>query len=127
MKKPYDLSEDDSFKNTIHYYIYILIHIVQTNINEGSCIIHIVQTNINEGSCLIHIVQTNINEGSCLIHIVWTNINEGSCIIHIVQTNINEGSCLINVICVCLLIVVSNTYCGVCLYCFSPSSVKNFG
>ena len=33
------------------------------------------------------------------------------------------GSCLIDVICVCLRIVVSNTYCVVFLFCFSSSCV----
>ena len=34
-----------------------------------------------------------------------------------------EGSCLIYVICDCLRIVVSNTYCGVFLFCLSSSCV----
>jgi len=34
-----------------------------------------------------------------------------------------EGFCLIYVICVCLRIVVSNTYCVVFLFCLSSSSV----
>ena len=36
---------------------------------------------------------------------------------------LSEGSCHIYVICVCLRIVVSNTYCVVCLVCFSSSCV----
>ena len=31
-----------SFKNTMHNYIYILIHIVRTNTNEDSCIINVI-------------------------------------------------------------------------------------
>jgi hypothetical protein len=34
-----------------------------------------------------------------------------------------EGSCLIHIICVCLCIVVSNTYCVMFLICFSSSCV----
>jgi hypothetical protein len=48
-------------------------------------------------------------------------------LIHIVRTNTNEDPCFINVICVCLLMVVSNTYCVVFFFCFSPSSVDLFG
>jgi hypothetical protein len=33
-------------------------------------------------------------------------------------------ACLIDVICVCLRIVVSNTYCSVFLFCLSPSCVQ---
>ena len=37
---------------------------------------------------------------------------------------LKEGSCLIYVICVCLRVMVSNTYCVVLfLFCFSSSSV----
>jgi hypothetical protein len=34
-----------------------------------------------------------------------------------------EGSCLVYVVCVCLSVVVSDTYCGVFLFCFSSSCV----
>ena len=34
---------------------------------------------------------------------------------------LQEGMCLIYIICVCLCIVVSNTYCAVVLLCFSSS------
>ena len=40
-----------------------------------------------------------------IAHSVFSNVFTSSCLY--------EGSCLINVICICLRIVVSNTYCGV--------------
>ena len=38
-----------------------------------------------------------------------------------------EGPCVINVICLCLRIVVSNTYCFVLLFWFSTSCVLYVG
>ena len=41
-------------------------------------------------------------------------------------SSLYDGSCLIYVICVCLRVVMSNTYCVVFLFCLSSSCVFSF-
>ena len=59
--------------------------------------------------------------GSSLPPVVCRTIS--GCLQNNLRLFVAQGSCLIYVICVCLRIVMSNTYCVVFLFCFSSSCV----
>ena len=71
----------------------------------------------------INVYNKKIADKYILVSIMQTIILQFICIQIFTSCYLQEGACLIYVICGCLRIVMSNTYCVVFLLCFSSSCV----
>ena len=100
----------------VHIYIYNNV-----SVRRG---IHV----INASACQNETLQTETNVAyihlACFISQYTGNIHRERVLFLVSSLScLQQGSCLIQVICVCLCIVVFNTYCVVFLFCFSSYCV----